>query len=72
MIDLVPEDWAVVLASDGVFDVLSDQQVADILRNAVMEGKDPVGSAKAIVQSALRAGSRDNLTAVVMRLGGLR
>lgn len=69
VIDLVPEDWAVVLASDGVFDVLSDQQVADILRNAVMEGKDPVGSAKAIVQSALRAGSRDNLTAVVMRLG---
>jgi len=70
IVDLVPEDWAVVLASDGIFDVLSDQEVADVLwKSMVGRGRDPVGGARDVVQAALRAGSRDNLTAVVMRLG---
>jgi len=70
VVDLVPEDWAVVLGSDGIFDVLSDQEVADVLYKAMaVNGKDPVGAAKELVQAAFRAGSRDNLTAVTMRLG---
>eukprot|EP00933_Yihiella_yeosuensis_P025322 TRINITY_DN19670_c0_g1_i1.p1 TRINITY_DN19670_c0_g1~~TRINITY_DN19670_c0_g1_i1.p1 ORF type:complete len:733 (+),score=151.90 TRINITY_DN19670_c0_g1_i1:196-2199(+) len=68
-IDLVPEDWAVVLACDGVFDVLSDQEVADIIwRGAAGEGKDAVRNAREVVAAALRKGSRDNITAIVMRL----
>lgn len=70
VVDLVPEDWAVVLGSDGIFDVLSDQEVADTLwRSMAGQGRDPVRAAKDVVQAALRAGSRDNLTAIVMRLG---
>lgn len=70
VVDLVPEDWAVVLGSDGIFDVLSDQQVANVLYKAMaVDGKDPVAAAKELVQAAFRAGSRDNLTAVTMRLG---
>lgn len=66
VIDLDPEDWAIVLACDGIFDVMSDQEVADIL---CREHADPVQAAKAVVQRALDKGSRDNLTAFVMRLG---
>jgi len=70
VVELVPEDWALVLASDGVFDVLSDQEAADCLwRSMAGQGRDPVRAAKDLVQAALRAGSRDNITAVVMRLG---
>eukprot|EP00401_Gymnodinium_catenatum_P026225 CAMPEP_0117462678 /NCGR_PEP_ID=MMETSP0784-20121206/3180_1 /TAXON_ID=39447 /ORGANISM="" /LENGTH=780 /DNA_ID=CAMNT_0005256455 /DNA_START=85 /DNA_END=2426 /DNA_ORIENTATION=+ len=70
VVDLVPEDWAVVLTSDGVTDVLSDQEVANVLWQAVaVNGKDPVAASKALVQTALSRGARDNLTVVVMRLG---
>jgi len=57
-------------AADGIFDVLSDQEVADIVwRNSVVDGKDAVRNAREVVQAALRKGSRDNVTAVVLRLG---
>jgi len=70
VVDLVPDDWAVLVGSDGIFDVLSDQEVADTLwRSMAGQGRDPVRAAKDVVQAALRGGSRDNLTAVVMRLG---
>lgn len=70
VVDLVPEDWAAVIASDGVFDTLSDQNVADVVWNAIgVQGKDAVGAAKAVVHAAYSAGSRDNLTAVLMRFG---
>lgn len=70
VIDLVPEDWAVLLGSDGVFDTLSDQKIADILWKAMaVQGKDPVSAAKAVTHAAIAAGSRDNCTSIVMRLG---
>ncbi|CAE7237986.1 unnamed protein product [Symbiodinium necroappetens] len=69
-VDLVPEDWACVLGSDGVFDALSDQEVADVVWRAMAgHGKDAVRAAKEVVQTALRKGSRDNVTAVICRFG---
>lgn len=49
-----------LLCSDGVSDYLSDSDI----RDALAEG-DPDTSAAAIVELALTAGSRDNVTAVV-------
>lgn len=70
VVDLVPEDWAVLLGSDGIFDHLSDQELADVITKvAAVYKKDPVRTAKEVVQAALRKGARDNLTAIVMRLG---
>jgi protein phosphatase 1L len=70
VVDLTPDDWAVMMGCDGIFDVLSDQEVANVLFKAmVSDGLDPVGAAKAVVQAAFKSGSRDNLTAIVMRLG---
>lgn len=70
IVDLVPEDWALVVASDGVWDRLSDQQCADLVwKSMVVNGRDPAGTSRDVVRAALSAGSRDNLTAVVLRLG---
>lgn len=70
VVDLVPEDWAFMLASDGVFDKLSDQEVADTIWHSMAgQGKDAVKAARDVVQAALRKGSRDNITAVICRLG---
>jgi len=70
VVDLVPEDWAVILACDGIFDVVSDQEAADIIwKTMAGQRKDAVAAAKALVQAAFSMGSRDNLTVVVMRLG---
>ncbi|CAK9025383.1 unnamed protein product [Durusdinium trenchii] len=68
--DTVPEDWAYMIGSDGIFDALSDQEVADIIWRAMAgEGKDAVRAAKEVVSAALRKGSRDNITAVICRFG---
>lgn len=70
VVDLTPDDWALVLASDGVFDKLSDQDVANcVWKAAAEEGKDAVKAAREVVRAALARGSRDNCTAVVLRLG---
>lgn len=66
VVDLVPEDWSIILACDGVFDVLSDQEVADTM---FLHQADPIQAARAVVQRAFEKGSKDNLTAVTMRLG---
>merc|ERR1711920_46252 len=69
-VDLVPEDWAVVLGCDGIFDYLSDQQIADVGWKAMaVERQDVVAAAKTVTQAAVRSGSKDNLTVVINRLG---
>merc|ERR1712217_364182 len=43
VVDLVPEDWAVVIGSDGIFDRLTDQGVADTLwKSMAGDGHDTV------------------------------
>eukprot|EP00746_Dinoflagellata_sp_MGD_P012345 gnl/MRDRNA2_/MRDRNA2_126296_c0_seq1.p1 gnl/MRDRNA2_/MRDRNA2_126296_c0~~gnl/MRDRNA2_/MRDRNA2_126296_c0_seq1.p1 ORF type:complete len:424 (-),score=85.10 gnl/MRDRNA2_/MRDRNA2_126296_c0_seq1:85-1356(-) len=67
---LTPEDWAVVLCSDGVTEVLSNQEIANVCWDAMVKhGKGPVEAAKKVVDQAQEQGSTDNITAFVMRLG---
>jgi protein phosphatase len=52
-----------VLCSDGVHGVLDDARIA-----AILEGHDDVNAAaQAIIDAALQEGSRDNVTALVIR-----
>nr|MDQ3421760.1 SpoIIE family protein phosphatase [Acidobacteriota bacterium] len=51
-----------LLCSDGVHGVLS----ADDLKNLLQSTPDPEAAADAIVRQAIEAGSRDNLTALVV------
>ncbi|KAK9804299.1 hypothetical protein WJX72_005528 [[Myrmecia] bisecta] len=74
-IELIPADRAVILASDGIFDVLEDQEVVDIVEHSLAEiGGGPSqqaarAAADALVQQALAKDKRpDNITAVVWLL----
>lgn len=63
---LLEEDLFFVLACDGVWDVLSDQQVCDIV---LEHWGEPAAAASTIVRTALSTGSGDNLTAQVVLFG---
>jgi len=56
----------VVVMSDGVTDMLSDQEICDLIR---ME-KDPRVAAKKVINFAESIGAQDNLTCVVVPLAG--
>jgi len=60
---LAVDDLFVVLACDGVWDVLADQAVIDIVLD---HWGDPAAAASSIVRKALSSGSVDNLTAQVV------
>ncbi len=59
---LEAEEW-LLLCSDGVHGVLADERIAEILGAA----EEPAATARQVVDAALLAGSRDNVTAVVVR-----
>ena len=68
--ELTPDDLAVVLACDGVWDVLTNQAVGDLVRR--LEGTGWVGGcegvAEAVAKEAFRKGSTDNISVVVVKL----
>lgn len=59
------------LVTDGVGDTLPPERLASILAHSVFGGPVPAqATAEALVTEALDAGSRDNCTALVVRVGG--
>ncbi|KAG6975811.1 hypothetical protein JG688_00001992 [Phytophthora aleatoria] len=60
------DDLFLVLACDGVWDVLSEQDAVDI---ALPHFHDAKAAADAIVKAAYKKGSVDNLTATVIQFG---
>ncbi len=59
------ESGYVVICSDGVSNVLSDDEIADII-----DEKNPKESAKILCKKAKEKGSTDDLTAIVIDLRG--
>ncbi|KAJ5050562.1 uncharacterized protein L3040_002439 [Drepanopeziza brunnea f. sp. 'multigermtubi'] len=57
-------DEFIILACDGLWDVCSDQEAVDLIRNQ----QDPVAAAKQLVDHALARFSTDNLSCMVVRL----
>ncbi|KAK9286806.1 hypothetical protein L1049_015211 [Liquidambar formosana] len=55
-----------ILASDGLWKVMSNQEAVDIARKT----KDPVKSAKQLVAEALERDSKDDISCIVVRLKG--
>ncbi|UFX06552.1 protein phosphatase 2C domain-containing protein (plasmid) [Sinorhizobium medicae WSM1115] len=53
-------DWSIVLCSDGVTDFLSSEEIASI-------GRSGTADAMTLVDSSLRAGGEDNISAIVVR-----
>lgn len=74
-VDLRPgSDQFLLLATDGVFDVLSDQEASDIVLGLTASGRlsndSAEAAADAVCRKAIKAGSRDNVTALVMLFEG--
>jgi serine/threonine protein phosphatase PrpC len=61
------DDVAVVVATDGVWDVLGPEDAARVVRAR----RTAQAAAQALVETALAAGTRDNVTGVVIRLAEL-
>lgn len=62
-ITLVPgEDEFLVLASDGLWDVLSNEEAVRLVQDTV---KEPGMCARRLVAAALERGATDNVTALV-------
>lgn len=66
VLPLTEKDLFVVLATDGIYTHLSNQEVVDLASRHWM---DPEEAAKNIVRTAFQKGSDDNLTAVVIQFG---
>ncbi|PRP74630.1 hypothetical protein PROFUN_03552 [Planoprotostelium fungivorum] len=62
--ELTPKDKWVIIASDGLWDVVSDQKACDIVRRF----DSPEEASKRLVDYALSMGTMDNTTAVVVKL----
>lgn len=56
-----------ILCSDGVSGMIDDQEIGEIM----MSSEDPRDAADKVVAAAIRAGGRDNATAVVIDVVGL-
>jgi len=56
-------DEFIILACDGLWDVCSDQEAVDLVRNQ----PDPITSAKLLVDHALARFSTDNLSCMIVR-----
>jgi serine/threonine protein phosphatase PrpC len=66
---LQPGDDFLILASDGVWDVLSSQTAVDIVRTFA---DDPREAAKRLTMHAFQSGSADNITSLVVDLRNYR
>merc|ERR1711937_674397 len=66
IVPLTEKDPFIVLATDGVWDKLSNQEVVDLVCS---HPDDPEEASKKIVRTAHQKGSEDNLTAMVLQFG---
>ncbi|EOY08756.1 Kinase family protein / protein phosphatase 2C (PP2C) family protein isoform 1 [Theobroma cacao] len=62
---LLLEDEFLVMASDGLWDVVSNMEVISIIRDTV---KEPAMCSKRLATEAAERGSRDNITVIVVFL----
>lgn len=62
---LSSEDEYLVMASDGLWDVISNEEVVSIIRDTV---KEPGMCAKRLATEAAERGSKDNITVIVVFL----
>jgi len=64
---LSPDDQALILASDGVWDVVTVEEAANIMRDSFKAGKSAVEAAEAIRAFSVAKGSRDDVTVIVVK-----
>lgn len=65
--DILPEDEFVIMASDGIWDVLSSQLAVNFVREALNDGKNADYAAKMLADIARMRGSQDNITVIIIK-----
>jgi len=63
-----PQDEFLLICCDGVWDVVSDQQACDVVRRALRETGSPQKAAFELKNAAIRGGTQDNVTVLVLVL----
>ncbi|XP_071696858.1 probable protein phosphatase 2C 2 [Rutidosis leptorrhynchoides] len=63
---LTEEDEFLIIGCDGLFDVMSSQQAVNFVRRGLRRHDDPEQCAKDLIREALRLGTYDNLTVIVV------
>ncbi|KAK7304746.1 hypothetical protein VNO77_42633 [Canavalia gladiata] len=66
LMTLTKEDEFLIIASDGIWDVFSSQNAVDFARRKLQEHNDEKLCCKEIVQEAIKRGSTDNLTVLMV------
>jgi serine/threonine protein phosphatase PrpC len=61
----VAEIYSTILACDGVWDVISNEEAAACVRASRAGGAAPADAAAALIRECLERGSSDNMTAIV-------
>jgi len=62
------EDEFIILACDGLWDVLTSQEAVDLVKKDLLQGMSVDNICEHLVNHALQIGSRDNVTAMVVML----
>lgn len=57
-----------IIACDGLWDVIEDQGAIDFVKKKIEEGNNPTTIAELLVNEALAEGSQDNVTVLVIFL----
>nr|ACJ84149.1 unknown [Medicago truncatula]AFK46224.1 unknown [Medicago truncatula] len=68
LVTLTEEDEFLIIACDGIWDVMSSQVAVSFVRRGLRRHSDPQQSARDLVKEALRLNTSDNLTAIVICL----
>jgi len=67
------KDEFVILACDGIWDVLSNQECIKVVTDIFHEGETNVGLVcEELLDTCLRLGSKDNMTSLIIRLPALK
>ncbi|KAK4271260.1 hypothetical protein QN277_019977 [Acacia crassicarpa] len=66
LVDIYPDSELLILASDGLWKVMANQEAVDVARRT----KDPQKAAKQLVSEALKRESKDDISCIVVRFKG--
>ena len=69
-VSLEPADDYLLLASDGLWDVVDETEAFMVIEKQAASGKGLREAAKALTRRAIASGSMDNVTVVVVRVEG--
>lgn len=67
-VELQEGDQCLILACDGVWDVMEDQEAADLVMPLAASAEDQATAARVLVDAAIRGDTADNVTAIVIYL----